>query len=254
MIAAGMRVIEWAFVQKPYRRLTVIKHTPSVPNGSSNGHANGQSNGHANGPTLSSNGHANGHSHTTAPAPSAPISLPRAMYDALDLSFNLRGKGWNWADGWYFPPESRNTSSTPAFLWATLVSAIKHFAVVDITLTFLRHVLPPNAGTSVGAPMYDYTLSPVPRYAKSSALGFTGGIAIYATIQLAYDVFTIVGILVLRQAPTQWPTLFDSPWLSRSLAECWAKRWHQVISRLCPKLFLHLLTLNASRRSSAALS
>ncbi|KZP22752.1 hypothetical protein FIBSPDRAFT_930918 [Athelia psychrophila] len=220
MFAAGMRVIEWAFVQGPYRRLTAGKAAPSTPNGHSNGYI------------PSSNGHANGHIHTAPPGSSSktsePISVLTAMYDALDLSFNFRGLGWNWADGWYFPPESRPTSSTPAFLWATLVSAVKHLAVLDTTLTSLRHLLPPNAGTSVGASIYDYTLSPVPRYAKSSVLGFTGGVTIYATIQLAYDVATIVGILILRQTPSQWPTFFDSPWLSRSLTECWAKRWHQV--------------------------
>lgn len=212
MIAAGMRVIEWAFAQKPYKRLTPDKPAPVV----SNGHVNG---------------HANGHASSLKPA-DEPVILTRAFWDGLDLVFNLRGIGWNWANAWYFPPETRPTSSKPAFLRATLISALKHLAVLDITLTSIRHFLPPNAGNSVGGSIYDYSLSPVRRYMKSSILSFTGGVTIYATIQMAYDVFTIISILVLQHHPSQWPTLFDSPWLSTSLGDCWAKRWHQGKFRL----------------------
>ena len=241
MIAAGMRVIEWAFAREPYRRLSLKKAPPKVPNGHSNGSANG--------PASSSNGNANGHTDVPSAKTSDPILLSTALWDAVDLSFNLRGIGWNWANDWYFPRETRNTDSTPAFLWGTIVSALKHFAVIDITLSSLRHFLPTNAGTSVGAPIYDYSLSPIPRYTISSILSFTGGITLYATMQFAYDVFTICGIVLLRQQPSQWPTLFDSPWLSTSLAECWAKRWHQV--RPSTSSFALRLTYSPLRSSVA---
>jgi hypothetical protein len=45
---------------------------------------------------------------------------------------------------------------------------------------------------------------------------------------MAYDVFTLVGILIFQQRPEQWPPLFNSPWLATSITAYWSSRWHQL--------------------------
>jgi len=142
--------------------------------------------------------------------------------------FNLRGHGWNWAQNWYFPPEIRPTSSTSAFLAITLISAIKNLLLFDLALTSVRSFSPSTFGSSAGGTIYDYSLTPYRRYAQSTFITLAAGIAICAVMQMGYDIFTIVCIPLLQQRLTQWPPLFDSPWLSTSLADCWGRRWHQV--------------------------
>jgi hypothetical protein len=213
-----MRAIEWAFIQKYLRRIPVSELDIAQPNGDANDDLN-----------VVANGIANGHG---APGKSplcenAP-TLSGALWDACDLSFNLRGHGWNWAQNWYFPPERRPTSSTSAFLTTTLLSAIKNLLLFDLALTTVRSFSPSTFGSSIGGTIYDYSFPPYRRYAQSTFITLAAGIAICAVMQMGYDILTIVCIPILQQRPTQWPPLFDSPWLSTSLADCWGRRWHQV--------------------------
>ena len=39
----------------------------------------------------------------------------------------------------------------------------------------------------------------------------------------------IACIVLFQQHPSQWPPLFDSPWLSTSLSDLWGRRWHQMM-------------------------
>ncbi len=50
----------------------------------------------------------------------------------------------------------------------------------------------------------------------------------YCALQSEYDAATLIGVVVFRQDPSEWPPLFDDPWLSTSLSQFWARRWHQV--------------------------
>jgi len=209
-----MRVIEWAFVKKHLRRIPTNELDVPQANGDANGQVNDIPNGHA---ALKK----------SSPHECSP-TLSGILWDACDLSFNMRGHGWNWAQGWYFPPETRPTSSTPVFLASTLASAIKHTLLFDLMLSTVRSLSPSTYGSPVGGTIYDPSLPPLYRYSQSTLITVAGGIAIYATIHMVYDSLTIICIIILRQHPTQWPPVFDSPWLSTSVTSCWGQRWHQI--------------------------
>jgi len=63
-------------------------------------------------------------------------------------------------------------------------------------------------------------------------LTYLSGLTICVGIQLGYYMLSFWGLLVFRNDPTEWPPIFDSPWLSTSLAEFWAQRWHQAFRDL----------------------
>lgn len=212
MITAGMRVIEWAFIQNHLTRISEdvpqlsIKDTKDVD---LNAVASGD----------------------VVPEKSPREHYPTvwgALWNACDLSFNLRGHGWNWAQSWYFPPETRPTSSTSAFLASTLVSAIKNLLLFDLILSIIRSFSPSTVGSVAGGTIHNPSLPPYRRYAQSTFITIAADVGVCAAMQAGYDILTIICIPILQQRPTQWPPLFDSPWLSTSLTDCWGRRWHQI--------------------------
>jgi len=46
---------------------------------------------------------------------------------------------------------------------------------------------------------------------------------------MVYDLVTLIGVGLLDHDPTSWPPVLDNPWISTSLNEFWAKRWHQLL-------------------------
>jgi len=74
-------------------------------------------------------------------------------------------------------------------------------------------------------------LPPLQRYALSTAVHMASGICIIAGFRMFYELFALIAVGLLRHHPTSWPPIFDNPFASMSLAEFWAKRWHQVLRR-----------------------
>ncbi|KAG8893818.1 hypothetical protein FRC01_013336, partial [Tulasnella sp. 417] len=62
---------------------------------------------------------------------------------------------------------------------------------------------------------------------RISALGaFIFGVP--AFLSLVYDLIAVLAVaFVPAQIYDQWPPLFGAPWMSESLHEFWATRWHQ---------------------------
>lgn len=192
----SMRAIEWTFCQEPLRKVS------SAP------HANG--------------------------ADDHPDSKPRILnmrnvfWDACDLTCNFRGLGWNWAKGYRFPKETRPTDSTPAFLARTVLSAAMHYALFDVSVHYVRAFSPTTFGCPEGGSIFDPSMPPFARYARSSAITLLSGVMFYAVIQWIYDLNTINVIILFRHSPYQWPPLFDAPWRATSISEFWGRRWHQL--------------------------
>lgn len=157
-----------------------------------------------------------------------PVTLKNALWDALDLIGNFRGIGWNWYQDRSMPKETRPTASTPAFLAYTALSALTHLVIFDVSVHFVRAFSPSTFGSPVGGTIFDHTLPPLERYARSTAITLLSGIMFYAVIQWIYDLNTINIILLFRQKPSRWPPLFDAPWRATSVADFWGKRWHQL--------------------------
>jgi len=197
MVTLALRVIGWTFHSQPYKRKSFHSSTEKTA------HFEGSSNG----------------------------ALPDAkhtFWDSFDLFFNHRGCGWNWSDGLHVAPQTRPTSSTFSFLMVTLMSAIFHLLAFDTLHYAVQSFSPSTIGSLSGGSIFDPSMPPFLRYLRSSTICLFSGFVIYCAIQTIYDVLTILGIVIFRQQPIQWPPIFDAPWLSTSLSEFWSKRWHQI--------------------------
>ncbi|KAI6138127.1 membrane bound O-acyl transferase family-domain-containing protein [Pisolithus tinctorius] len=157
-------------------------------------------------------------------------SSPSVLMDALDLSFNMRGVGWNWSKSLRFPPDTRPTSR----LWFTvhvLLSALYHSFICDTFHVMARAFSPETFTNPSGDTIFDSTLPPLARYVRSSTITISMAVTIYGALQMMYDIATLFGVIVLQQDRAQWPPVFDKPWKADSLRDFWGYRWHQLFRR-----------------------
>ena len=149
--------------------------------------------------------------------------------DALDLVTNLRGHGWNWSLGMHTPHETRPTNRI-AFAFCALHSAVVHAFVCGI---FHRAILSFAGVGSISerSTIIDETLSFFVRYLRASIISVFTVIVSCTSLQMGYDLCTILAVLFLGQDPAQWPPAFDAPWRATSLHEYWGRRWQQWFRR-----------------------
>ncbi|KAI4294073.1 hypothetical protein K525DRAFT_274636 [Schizophyllum commune Loenen D] len=153
-------------------------------------------------------------------------SFTTVLLDGIDLAFDIRGIDWDWSTGLRLPPQTRTLSSRAAFLRETFVSALFHGFIVD-ALQATIHAMGLNS--PAGGSIFDPALPPHLRYARSTALTLLTGLTIWAGLQASYDLCTLVGVGLLRQAPSRWPPVFDRPWAATSVSAYWGAHWHQVL-------------------------
>lgn len=156
---------------------------------------------------------------------------PSIFIDALDLATNLRGVGWNWSEGLRFPPDTRPTSRL-RFAVYVFLSALYHSFICGVLHIAIQTLAPEAFTTLSGGTIFDDTLPPLIRYARSSIISILTAFVIYADVQMNYDIGTFIGVTIFRQDPAQWPPAFDEPWKATSLHEFWGYRWHQFVRRL----------------------
>lgn len=150
-----------------------------------------------------------------------------ALLDALNLFFNLRGLGWVWSKGLYF--RQVNPQSTGArFIIRAFLTSVKDLLLFD-TMHYIVQMMSPDGFGSVGGSIYDPSLPPLQRYARSTAISLLSGLVIYLNLEAMYSIATFIAFCVPfgRRNPQRWPPLTDRPWLATSLMEFWGKRWHQ---------------------------
>ena len=147
------------------------------------------------------------------------------LLDAADLSFNLRGIGWSWSRLPDLPIESRPFF---AFFFHTLISFIFHVIFCDVTHRLVQLLGPNTIGLPEGGSILDPSLPPFHRYSRSTLITFIAGFTVYAAIQAYYLLLALFSLIFLCHSPSQWPPLFDHPWLSTSLSQFWSRRWHQL--------------------------
>ncbi|KAF5373308.1 hypothetical protein D9615_007403 [Tricholomella constricta] len=191
--ALSMRMIVWSFQTKPFWRVkTLGETTPQF--------------------------------YSAHPPPLRPKQVFR---DAFELGCNLRGCGWNWSRYLQIPTETR-PKSTRSFVAATSISVLIHLVMFDAIQYSIQCFGPTTIGSARGGTIFDPNLSPLLRYSRSSLITFLTGLAVYSSIQAGYDIATLLGVLVFGQDTSLWPPAFKAPWLSTSLSELWAIRWHQL--------------------------
>jgi hypothetical protein len=167
------------------------------------------------------------------------LSIPNVLLDAFDLICNLRGIGWSWSHK-PFPDTSTRSTFIPVIL-AKLLFKLVLFDASHYIVQYLR----PTVNDPAGDTLFDPTLSMVPRFACAAFYTLCGGMVVFMTVEVYYHISTLVGRILLRQAIWQWPPLFDRPWTSTSITDCWGFRWHQ--------LFRHVFVVFGSRPGRALL-
>lgn len=187
MFVVAMRMIEWAFLQKPIARVS-------------------------------------------------PPENPRNLFlDAFNLMFNMRGLGWDWSHGVYVPPETRPTTSRWTFTLTTLLYALHDLLICDTLHTLVQLASPHTFGSTTGGSILDPALPPLLRYTRSSILTVLSGAVIYHALSMMYHFATVLALclpgLRQHQHPADWPPLSAAPWRATSLADFWARRWHQTFRR-----------------------
>ncbi|KAG2071477.1 hypothetical protein BDR04DRAFT_1098255 [Suillus decipiens] len=163
---------------------------------------------------------------------STDVPKRNSMLDALDLTYNLRGCGWDWSQGLYVPPETHPTSSRLAFATSILISGLKYTFVCGAIHSAVQSFSPDTFGSVDGGTIFDDSLPPHLRYLRSSIIATLCAFGIYSILRAAYELTAVPCVLLFRQHPDQWPPSFDSPWRSTSLREFWSRRWHQWFRRL----------------------
>ena len=158
-------------------------------------------------------------------------SAPSRLMDAFDLVTSFRGYGWDWSHGLYIPCETR-PSNRIGFISHVTLSAAFHAIICGVFYRALQSFSPTGLGSIVGRSIFDESLPFHLRYLRSSVISIIGCFAAYSFLQMGYDLYTIVGVLLLRQDPAQWPPGFDAPWCATSLTEFWGRRWHQWFRHL----------------------
>jgi len=144
-------------------------------------------------------------------------------FDAFDLLLNLRGIGWSWPQGLRIPKETRNVGSTISFLLTTL-----QWVILDlIAFDSCHYVVQAMQSKSNVAGIFDASLPPLHRYARSTIMTILTGFTVYLGIDSQYYSSTIVAVAVFQQSPSIWPPPSDRPYLSTSLNQFWTARWHQ---------------------------
>ncbi|KAH9480642.1 hypothetical protein JR316_0007242 [Psilocybe cubensis] len=148
------------------------------------------------------------------------------FYDAMEVAHTLRGLQWKFGQGVHIPKHTRPLERS-AFLKATLDSFIKNFLVLDFLESLLK--LFPGVGEPLGGSMFYPELAPVARYTVSTIIHLLTGSALLSGFGMVYDLITLIAVGLMDGSPLSWPPVMENPWISESMHEFWAKRWHQLL-------------------------
>lgn len=194
MVAFPMRAMVWAIAREPFRR-----QSPS----SKDKHNN----------TDSEN-------------------VYTAMWNAWDLTINTRGIGWNWQRGLVVPKYSFETDSRIVFVLLAAARAVLYALGLDACVRVIRMLSPDTIGSVNGGSLFDHTLPPLLEISRAVFVSFLTALVVYFAINWTHQLVAIIFVILFQYHPSQWPPLFDSPWLSTSLTELWGRRWHQMMREL----------------------
>lgn len=160
------------------------------------------------------------------------LSISTAFWNAWDLMLSTRGIGWNWPQGLTVPKPAFETDSRIIFVLWSAAQLTFHAFGFDACLQTIRILSPETFGSLDGGSLFDHTLPPILELLRSVFASFLTVWMAYFAIQWSYHFLAILCTILFQHHPSQWPPLFDSPWLSTSLSELWGRRWHQMMREL----------------------
>ncbi|OSX67195.1 hypothetical protein POSPLADRAFT_1042455 [Postia placenta MAD-698-R-SB12] len=155
--------------------------------------------------------------------------LPTWLADALEVTFVVRGFGWDFGKGVHAPPDSRSMERR-TFLQATALSFFKNVFITDLSDSLLKLV--PGVGSVKGGSIFKPELPTYPRYTLSTTIHIAGGTMVVCGLEACYDLATLIAVGLLGHSPPNWPPLFGGPWRATSLRELWGESWHQLLRHM----------------------
>ncbi|KAF9234627.1 hypothetical protein BU15DRAFT_89926 [Melanogaster broomeanus] len=209
MFTLALRSTAWTVVPEPYARLPIHRSSNNLRNGDHD-----------------------------SPAPkSNAISIQSAMWNAWDLVVNLRGIGWNWSQRLYIPKAHFQVESRSVFLVLSLCRLVFFTVAFDAACRCASWFGPDTFGSFKGGTIFDPSLPAPTRYLRSTAITMLSGFSAYFIVEAVYQLHAVEFVILFQQYPSQWPPLFDAPWMSTSLASFWGRRWHQLFRELMEGYF-----------------
>ncbi|KZO90707.1 hypothetical protein CALVIDRAFT_522468 [Calocera viscosa TUFC12733] len=159
--------------------------------------------------------------------PTTPRTLLTDWGDTISALCDLRGVVHTFGQRCHF--RSYPSETRAAFLADRAKSLLFNFLTLDCLRTLVRFFGP--LGTPEGRSIFLPHLSPLPRFALSLFLTLSIGGAIFSYIATLHCLLSLLLVGLFQQDPNRWPPMFDRPWLASSLADFWARRWHQLFRR-----------------------
>lgn len=142
---------------------------------------------------------------------------------------NPRGIRWNWPRGLVVPQPVYETDSRVNFVLLSAASVGFNALAFDVCVQSIRAMGPETFGSLQGGSLFDQSLPPVLELLRSVFVSSLAAWSAYFGLQYTHQLLAIVCVVLFHQHPSQWPPLFDAPWLSSSLGELWGRRWHQMM-------------------------
>ncbi|EIW84613.1 hypothetical protein CONPUDRAFT_96921 [Coniophora puteana RWD-64-598 SS2] len=160
-----------------------------------------------------------------------PSKYLNTVVDAIDLTSGFRDIGWSSSKNFHVPPSPPNQTKT-SFCLRTSASVAVHGLLCACVHALIQASAPDSIGTPSGGTIFDRSLPPIPRFARSSILSVLSATLVYAVLRWEYEIFAVLAVSLAGQDPAQWPPAFDEPWRSTSLREFWGRRWHQLLRQV----------------------
>ncbi|KAG6371950.1 hypothetical protein JVT61DRAFT_8964 [Boletus reticuloceps] len=152
------------------------------------------------------------------------------IMDAFDLVSNIRGHGWESSRYQSYIPRETRPTDRKTFVFCTFLSAVAHTLICGALHRAIVMLAPVGVGSiPEGSTIFDESLPFLVQYLRASIISTLAALAIYAVLQMTYDLSTISAILILGHDPAHWPPVFDAPWCATSLNDFWGRRWHQLL-------------------------
>ncbi|KAI6045931.1 membrane bound O-acyl transferase family-domain-containing protein [Pisolithus marmoratus] len=159
------------------------------------------------------------------PSTTSSNNIRSAMLNASDLCYNLRGIGWSWSKRVRIRSPTIKTESRLVFVVLSLGRSLLYVSIGDALDLCVGAFAPQGSG---GWSIFDPTLPPIRRYLRSSIITALVGFSGVSIVEMVYSFNTAACVVLFQQHPSQWPPLFNHPWLSTSLAKFWGQNWHQL--------------------------
>lgn len=151
------------------------------------------------------------------------------LVDAIDLSVNLRGIGFEFGQGTGLKLPSDNRPSRPQYLWlrqTVVYHLIPNYLFFDTLNNFLLRYQPVR-DIHDGRLIMDQL-----NFIESITIKALSPTLVATAITFIYTCCSMFAVVILGGLPERWPPLFGKPWFSTSLHGFWAVDWHQASSNL----------------------